>query len=195
MMRGLTRFFTTTAMGGLFVLLPLLLIYLLLAEATELVVMLATPITALFAKGTFDGVEHPVLAALGLIFAASFLTGLLLKSGVARRLGRWLESRTLGRLVLYNALKSLTRGFSKSHRDGTFRPALMRTAEGEKTLVYLVEELDTGKATVMLPRAPVAFSGTVKIVDRSRVELLDADLGDFTRVMNHWGYGAGDLLK
>ena len=41
-------------LGGLFVLLPLILFYLLLAEMLELVVALATPIADLFPKRTFD---------------------------------------------------------------------------------------------------------------------------------------------
>ena len=43
-MKNLMEFFKTSLLGGLFVLLPLLLLYLLLAELLELVVALATPI-------------------------------------------------------------------------------------------------------------------------------------------------------
>jgi hypothetical protein len=48
-------------MGGLFVLLPILLLYLLLAEALDLIVALATPIADLFPEGTFGKVEFPVI--------------------------------------------------------------------------------------------------------------------------------------
>ena len=48
-------------------LLPVLLLYLLFAEALELVVALATPITGLFPKGTFDEVKFPVIIALTLM--------------------------------------------------------------------------------------------------------------------------------
>jgi len=47
-MKRFTKFLKTTIMGGLFVLLPLLLLYLLLAEALPLVIVLATPIAVLF---------------------------------------------------------------------------------------------------------------------------------------------------
>jgi len=47
-MKRFTEFLKTTIMGGLFVLLPLLLLYLLLAEALPLVIVLATPIAVLF---------------------------------------------------------------------------------------------------------------------------------------------------
>jgi len=32
------------------------------------------------------------------------------------------------------------------------------------------------------------------IVDRKRVELLDANLGDVSKVLGHWGVGASGLL-
>ena len=47
MMKQLMEFLKTTAMGGLFVLLPILLLYLLLAEALGMIVALATPIADL----------------------------------------------------------------------------------------------------------------------------------------------------
>jgi hypothetical protein len=34
----------------------------------------------------------------------------------------------------------------------------------------------------------------VKIVNQDRVELLDTNLGEFTKVLGHWGVGVRDLL-
>jgi hypothetical protein len=59
-------------MGGIFVLLPGLLLYLLLSEALDLIVTLVSPIADLFPEGTFDKVEFPVMVGLILILAVSF---------------------------------------------------------------------------------------------------------------------------
>ena len=56
-MKQLLEFLKTTALGGLFVLLPLLLLYLLLSEALGLIVVLAGPIADLFPKATFDDIK------------------------------------------------------------------------------------------------------------------------------------------
>ena len=53
-MKRIFDFLKATAQGGLFVLLPLLLLFLLLAEVMELLVGIATPIADLFPQGTFD---------------------------------------------------------------------------------------------------------------------------------------------
>lgn len=38
------------------------------------------------------------------------------------------------------------------------------------------------------------FAGSVKIISRKRIEMLDASLGDTSRVLSHWGMGAGELM-
>ena len=187
-------FLKTTAMGGLFVLLPILLLYLLLSEALDMIVALATPIADLFPEGTFGKVEFPVILGLILILGLSFVIGLGLRAKIARRSGRWIERTILDRLPAYNALKSLTTGFAEAGKAGAFRAALLVSADGEREFIYVIEDHGEDYLTVLLPWAPTAFAGIVKIVDRKRVELLDANLGDVSKVLSHWGVGANDLL-
>ena len=111
-MKQITEFLKTCAMGGLLVLLPLLLLYLVLAEAVQFIVALATPIADLFPAGTFDKVEHPVLLALLLLLVVSFVLGLALRQAFLRRIGGWAERSVLTRLPVYNAIKHLSRGLA-----------------------------------------------------------------------------------
>ncbi|MGD2011309.1 MAG: hypothetical protein PVI76_09445, partial [Desulfobacterales bacterium] len=71
-MKQLLEFLKTSLTGGLFILLPLVLFYLLFSELLEVVVALATPIADLFPKGTFDQVKMPVIIGIILIIGASF---------------------------------------------------------------------------------------------------------------------------
>jgi hypothetical protein len=86
-MKTLSEFIKTSILGGLFVLLPLVLFYLLLSELLQVVVALATPIADLFPKGTFDAVKMPVVIGVILIVGASFVFGLALRSATLRRSG------------------------------------------------------------------------------------------------------------
>jgi len=193
-MKQLLEFLKTTAMGGLFVLLPILLLYLLISEALDLIVAVATPIADLFPKGTFEKVEFPVIVGLVLILGVSFLIGLGLRSEKGRGLGRWIERTVLDRLPAYNALKRLTTGFAEAGKDGAFRVAVLTSSDGERELGYVIEDHGDGHSTVLLPWAPAAFAGSVKIVDRDRVKVLEANLGDVSRVLGHWGVDVRDLL-
>ncbi|CAB1081659.1 hypothetical protein D1AOALGA4SA_9305 [Olavius algarvensis Delta 1 endosymbiont] len=193
-MRSLLEFFKTTLLGGLFVLLPLILLYLLLAEMLQLVVVLATPIADLFPAGTFDRINAPVLIAVILIVGASFIFGLTLRSMSLRRFGGWIERTVLGRLPLYAAVKSLSRGLIGAKEDAAFRPALLNSPDGEQEIIYVIEEHADGRATVLVPWAPASFAGSVKIISRERIEMLDASLVDTSRVLSHWGMGAVELV-
>ena len=191
MMKKLIEFLKTTALGGLFVLLPILLLYLLLTEALGLIVVLAEPIADLFPKGTFDEIKHPVAVGLILILGASFMIGLALRSESGRRLGRWIEGKTIDRLPLYKAVKHLAGGFAGGE---SFQPALLKNSETECEIVYVIEDHGNGQTTVLIPWAPTSFAGSVKIVARDRIEILDASLGEVSRVLSQWGVGVRDLL-
>lgn len=194
-MRGLTDFLKTTALGGFLVLLPLLLLYLMLVELLQVVVALATPIADLVVPAPLlEALDIPVLVALLLILAASFVLGLLTRSALVKRLGRIVERRTVGALPLYGVLKSLTSQLTRVDAEHGFRPALFDGGDDGRLLAFLIEDHGDGNATVMFPRAPTPLVGTVRIVPMKHVQLLDVSLSAFTTVLGHWGAGARELL-
>ena len=194
-MKNITEFLTTSLRGGLLVLLPLVLFYLLMDEIIELLVALATPIADLFPGGLFDDLQLPGLIALILLVGASFVFGLALRSSNLRRFGSWLEETLLGKLPIYKAVKRLSQGLLGAKEDGVFKPAVLHSENGEREIVYMIEEDGKGQVTVLVPWAPASFAGSLKIMSRDRIELLDSNLGDTSRVLSHWGVGTFDLLE
>ena len=194
-MKNLLTFLKLTALGGLLVLLPLLLFILLLMEIVQLVVGLATPIAALLSAGISDDPKYPVALAIILLFGASLLIGIAMKSKAAKGLGNWIEEKTVDKLPLYRFVKSLVSGLVGAEKAGSFKPALFDAGNGQREIVYLVEDLGDGESTALFPHAPTGFAGQVKIVAKDRITPLDASLGDVSLVMNHMGLGAGTLLK
>ena len=193
-MKQLLEFVKTTAVGGIFVLLPLVLFYLLLSELLQVVVALATPIADLFPKGTFDQVKMPVVIGVILIVGASFLFGLALRSASLSRLGLWIERTLLDRLPLYNAVKRMGRGLVGAQEDSVFRSGVFSSSNGEKEIVYVIEDHGDGQMTILCLFALASFAGSVKIVSADRIEILEASFGDASRVIAHWGVGARELL-
>ena len=141
-------------------------------------------------------VEGGVLVAIVLILVASFLFGVIAKSDLGSRFGSWLERNTFARLPLYRILKGFSRrllGFAES--SATLRPVLLVPSEGQRQFAYLIEEHGDGWVTIMVPWAPTPMSGEVRIVRANQIELLDAQFGQVTEVLSHWGMGAAELLK
>lgn len=194
-MRAVIRLLTTTIVTGLVVLMPVLLFGLLLGEIIQLVIGLATPIADLFPGGTFDELEFPLPVAVLLILAASMILGLLARAEVGRRVGRWLERNTFGRFPLYAAVKAVAAGLVEIGDGSGIKPVLLLSGEGQREFAYLIEEHGDGQATILVPWAPTALAGSVKIVSIDQIERIDARFSDVTRVLSHWGLGAGELLR
>jgi len=193
-MKLVAEFVKTTLGGGFFVLLPLLISYILFGELLEAVVGLATPIADLFPAGYFDEVSFPVVIAVMLIVIVSFLLGIAMRQEVFRKLGNWIERNTVGRLALYQAIKSLSSRLAAIDEGERFRPALVVGPNDHRELAYLVEQLGSGRAMVMLPRAPTPMAGSLKVVPMDCVELLDISLSEFTMVISHWGVGSKEIV-
>jgi uncharacterized membrane protein len=193
-MKGVLEFLKTTVIGGLFVLLPVLLFYLLLAQALPMVIALAEPLALLLPDGALDQAKAKVLMALILIVVSSFLIGLALRLAAGRRLGAWVEGNLLMRLPSYAVVKRLVRGVAGDTEGGAFKPAVLVSWNGVREVVFVIEDPGDKYLTVLVPRAPTPFTGSVKIVPREQVEPLDAGLGDVTRTLGHWGVGLQDLV-
>jgi uncharacterized membrane protein len=193
-MKNFLSFMKLAAQGGLLVLLPILLFILLLTEIVQMVVGLATPIADLF-PAIFDDPKYPVALAVILLFGASLVIGIVMKSNAATRLGNWIQEKTLDKLPIYRFVKTLVAGLVGAEKTGSFKPALFDAGNGQREIVYVVEDIGDGDFTTLFPHAPTGFAGQVKIVAKDRITPLDASLGDVSLVMNHMGLGAGRLLK
>jgi uncharacterized membrane protein len=180
--------------GGLLVLLPVLVFILLIKEVVELVVVIVTPLAEMLPAKFVDHVQFPFILALLLLGGVSLLIGIAMQSATARRMGNWMERQTLGRLSMYGFVKRLVTGLIDSDDVSAFKPAWLATDDDQMELAYVIEELPDGKAAVMVPWAPAAFSGSVRIVSRDRLRYIDASLGEASVVLNHMGVGAGKLI-
>ena len=95
----------STLARGLFVLLPILLLCLLLAEIFQLLVALATPLADLvFPPGELDEVQGETFIAIALLLGFALFIGLIANSIVGQKWGNQLERSTLGRVPMYRAV-------------------------------------------------------------------------------------------
>jgi uncharacterized membrane protein len=192
-MKRFAEFLKTTALGGLLVVVPLSVFYLLFDQLLDGVIALAMPIAGLFPADLFNAIETPALVALLLILGASFLFGLALRSEHLTRLGHWIESTLLEKVPLYGPVKRISRGMAGAKEDKTFKVALLESGDGSQELVYVIEEQVDGFATVLVPMAPTGFNGPVKLVPEALLTPIDASLGDASQVLAHWGVGMKQL--
>jgi len=195
-MNTVFKFLKITFGGGILIVLPTLIFYLFMGDILGLVVSLATPIAEIFSDEVFgDNLNLNFILALILLITASFIVGLALRVVLLQRIGVWFEKVFLDKLPGYSAVKSLSRGLAGAKEDGVFKPAILRSPDGTFEIVYQIEEINKEFVVILIPLSPTSFAGSVKIVSRKWVELLDASLGDTSGVLSHWGVGAKELLE
>jgi uncharacterized membrane protein len=188
-------FLKTAILGGVFVILPVLLVYLAIDTLFDFIDTLAEPMRNMLPA---EWTEHSVLRSLvsvGLLIGISFLFGLAALSSVGRRAGQWIEGVLLSRLPLYGTLKSLTRSFNPSEADADMRIGVMQAGDGIYAIVYIIEDFGGEHVTVLMASAPGGMAGPMRVVRRDKVEPLDAKFLSAYSVFTEWGSGAQDLLK
>lgn len=190
-MRGLAEFTKTTLIGGVLVMLPLGLSVLLLAKATAGVFALLSPVTAQLP----DSIHHlRNVVALLIVIAACFIAGLVVRTGPGLRAKSVLDRYLLERIPGYTLLRGLAGRITGNEEGSTFAAALV---EIEEALVpaFVVEEHPDGRYTVFVPSVPTPAAGTVYIIDRARVHLVDVPFTTAVSVISKWGAGAGQMLR
>lgn len=186
----------TTAITGLSILLPILLLYVLLDEVLALIVALATPIAdVVLPASVSEAITHPVLLAIVVLLATSIVIGLAARTQVGRWLGRLLERNTVERLPVYVALKGIGKAVVGGAGDAGFEPVLVNYEDGSTVIAFLVERIDDERVAILEPWVPTPFAGNIKIVPSTMVSPMQADLAEVTAVLSRWGIGLRAVLN
>ncbi|MCB1502558.1 MAG: DUF502 domain-containing protein [Bauldia sp.] len=174
---------------GLIALIPVAIIALIVWEVLKVLGEIAKPL-ALHSKAAAAVV---VLAGLMGLLALCFAVGSAVRTRLGANTFNAIETRYLKRLPGYEPVANILRGFA-TKTDG-YRPAIV-SLFGPGTAVFglVMEENADETLTVFVPSAPTLAVGTVHVVARDRVRLLEGTFGDFSGCVSQWGAGSRKLL-
>ena len=119
------QFLKSTLMTGLYVLLPLLLLWLGLREIGGLLAAMAEPIADMFPSRYFDDLRWPGIVAAILIASFSIVIGTLARLSFVADLAHRFETTVLYRVPMYRMLKIISSSLVKPERSEV-RPAIVR---------------------------------------------------------------------
>jgi uncharacterized membrane protein len=193
-MKRITAFLKATTLGGLFVLLPLVVLFVLV---TKIVVTMRSGAQALmetFAVHDSVVTEFPMIYAVLIVIALSFALGLMMISRRGRSVGTWVERTLLFRVPGYSALRAVIGGLASAETEGVVKPGLLRTRDGVESFVFITEDHGNGKLTIFMPGTPNPGSGSVKIVPRELVSPLHVRISSIANTLQQWGVGSARLL-
>ena len=189
------RFLKNAIVRGLVILIPLVLIYLTIRELFGAMVALATPIADLLPTGFIQKDDPERLIALILILLAALILGLIWSAGPTRRAAEWLESRSLDNLPMYRIMKSLVGALLNLEDEESFKPACWHHDDGSLEPVFVIGEHGKDMLVVMQPWTPTPFAGSVRVVQRSQVEMVPVTLDEYSLALTHFGLGLSEALN
>ena len=189
-MKALAEFAKTTLIGGILIILPIYVSLLLLAKAAKGLLALLSPITAAIPAS----VESREIMAVLVLAAVCFVAGAIARTGPGLRAKKAFERAVLERLPGYALLRGLAARFTGQGDGLTFAPALV---EIEEALVpaLIIEELEDGSYTVLVPSVPTPMAGQLYILPRERVHRVDVPLTTALKVFSKWGTGSGEFVR
>ena len=180
-----------TVAYGLFVIVPIAVVFLLLVKLTEILEKIAAPMGLESALGAAIVLILAIVIAILLVLLLSWLIGALM-----RRLLSYekFETAILNQVPGYQIVANIVRGFAEG--ETSYPAALIEIhGAGVAALGFVMEEHDNGKLTVYVPSVPVLTVGNVFLVDRDRVTLLDAGPSDIADCVSQWGMGFGKMAS
>jgi len=178
---------------GLYVLLPLLLLGIGLAEIGGLLAAMVDPIADMFPSDYFDDVKWPGVLAMLMIVVTSILLGLFARIPFVASLAQKFEMSVLFRVPMYKMLKIISSALIDTDTSEV-SAALVKDDDGGGDPCYVMERHENGMATVLLPWSPASFAGSIKVVPASRLQYLDCSVDEYSRSISFMGIGVEDCL-
>jgi len=187
------KFIKATLLGGLFFLVPVILLIIIGGKALGLIERLLQPILSRFKDSSVAGVALQQIIAIVILLFFCFLAGLFSRTKIARRIVGWIENSILSHLPGYRFMKSLGQtvtGMEEKNMD----VVLVRVDDGWQ-IAFLIEKVNENLFTVFVPDAPSPWSGAVYYVDQDRLKQTDMTQQQAMNCIRQLGFGSAGLIK
>lgn len=193
-MKGLAGFIRTTIVGGVFYLVPVIVLLAVIGKALGIAHKLVAPVAKVIQlQGPLSFLSERVLAIIVIVLFC-FLAGLIAKTAGGKGFTRWLESNVLSKVPGYTLIKSMSDSISGVEEQSD-RETVLARIEDSWQVGLLVERLDNGHAAVYVPGAPSTLSGSVYFMTEDRIKPLGIPVSAAFRCVGRLGAGSNVLLR
>jgi uncharacterized membrane protein len=185
-------FIKTAVIGGIFVLMPVVVVVVLVGKAFGMLGKLGAAV----ASKAPVGLDHlPVATGLTVVVLVGLCYGLgrivVPRHDLSK--GTPVERAFLNRIPGYEIVRGIAMSLF-GFEGAKVKPALLRREEGVAEIVLAVEALPGDRHVVFMPECPVPMTGTLLVVDDRLLEFLPASSASVLKVFSGWGGGAAKAL-
>jgi uncharacterized membrane protein len=190
--------FTTTLVGGVFFLLPLVIVVVVFGEGLALMVRALQPLVAMMPLRWIGSVALATILAAIVLVLVCFAAGLVARAAAGRAFKERFEHRLQTLYPRYAVIKAMSQGLYGALGAGpvgqyALKPVLVRL-DDHRMIAFETERLSDGQAVLYVPGAPDIWSGSVVLVPGERVQRLDVAPADIAKALRALGIGTKTLL-
>lgn len=195
-MNKLKRFFTTSLLGGIIVILPVVILFIAANWIFRLITGLIQPMTNVLLKTT--GLPEIVadIIVIALILIVFFIVGVFVRT----KMGKWIyssiEDSVLKVAPGYTLIKETVLQFIGNKKPPFSSVALVRIFQND-TLVsgFITDTHEDGTCTVFVPTGPNPTSGNIYHVPKESVYIVDVPVETAMRTIISCGAGSKSLVE
>jgi uncharacterized membrane protein len=186
-MKSIFKFIANTLTGGILIMLPLVLIFVLFGKADTYIMKISEPLSKRL-PDIFLGFDGSKLLAILSLILICFLFGLAFQSSFIRKWVGKLEENVLCYVPGYSMIKSFIVDAIGADVENSMSSVLVQ--EGDGWIIGLLVEENEAFCTVFLPGAPKPNSGRVKIVPAATVRKIDVLTNEVAQSIKNYGKDA-----
>ena len=191
-MKAILSFASKTIKGGIFFLLPILILLFFVKKGIEVIRPIAEVIST--DLGIHSSILNvPYLLTIFLIILICFGAGWIASFGLGKVMIHWIEENILSLFPGYLLIKSSLESKAGVKPEKEF-PVVLVPIDG-LMFGFLMDEFENGDCVVFVPSAPNAWEGNVIIFKKDQVTRTNYKQGDISSIMRKLGVGTVGLLS
>lgn len=194
-LRRLQRFFMTTVIGGVVVILPISLFIFLVRVVVRFTSQLVRPLIGLLQLKTDTNQWIVDLISFVIVVSLFFIIGLIVRTEFGKGLFHFVEENWLSRLPFYSTLRDTVQQFAGNGKT-PFQKVVLVDPFGSGILMtgFVAEELSPDLYSIFVPTGPNPTNGFIFHVPIDKLQFTEAKPEDAMRTIIGVGTGSSILF-
>jgi len=193
-MRSILKFLKTTMVGGIFFLLPLILIIVIFGKALKAVTKIVEPVARLIPFPDVLGVKVGYLITILLFVVIGFFSGLLAQTRLAKRFRESAE-KFLDKIPGYSLLRVFAQDVGGDQGMSRSPVGIIHLGKDHWQWCFIIERHENGYLTIFIPGSPKPNSGSVRFLPGEQVKEINVSMATVFQSLTNTGVGSSKLLE
>ncbi|SDQ97420.1 hypothetical protein [Flagellimonas zhangzhouensis] len=181
--------------GGLFLIIPLLLILILLGKAWAILNPIVSGFVDFFGIHSIFGTATITVFTILVFLLICYLGGLLLRKGFIKDWGENMQDQLFLVLPSLQMFRYKIMGDTSSHKNlSNWKPILLKE-ESFYDVAFITKEHENGFLSIYIPDAPKMDAGQVRFIQSTECEFEEISMKDAMQALSSFGKQAPSKLN